>query len=287
MKKYTATGLVLSLSLFCSAAKAENNAYYQLQPLEVREVIPTTEELYSDAFYPSAYDLPHMPDPGTSPVNPMNPSLPTPVNPNGPSIPTIPTNPTGPTIPTIPGRPGTNPVGPTTPGNPINPGKPVFDIGNLLLIGQKIIDIIVGAKPVVNVHRDFVAVIPGGLTSWTQLGGWQMPKTKVYSVVAKNGLGMKVVDLRVKVSTNYGGNLNGVGQFLANVIVVPTSINVLLGFNCDVWTEHQDPLNMGTPENPIAGLGFDLRFRYGSVLNENNSTQDFFVTGTGEIKQIE
>lgn len=203
--------------------------FYQLSPLEIKEVVPTAQELYSD----------YLPIPAPAPSSPATPSL-------------------------IPG----------------------LDWNTMIVIGEKIIDIIKAGKPVVNVRRDTVAVVPMGVTAWTQLSGWQAPTTKVYNVTAKNGFGMSVVDLRLKVSMNYAGGVDGRGKFLANVVVVPTSISVLWGFTCDVWTEHQDPVNLGSMENPVAGLGFDIRFRYGSTIQEQVGAQDYFVSGLGEISEL-
>lgn len=171
--------------------------------------------------------------------------------------------------------------------SPMAPDVQSIDWNAVVLIGEKLIDIIKAGKPVVNVRRDAVAVVPQGINAWDQLSGWQAPNTKVYSVTAKNYLGLTVVDLRLKVSAMYGGGINGKGKFLANVIVVPSSIYVLWGFNLDVWTENRAPVNMGSSSNPVAGLGFDLRFRYGSALNEMVGAQDYFVSGTGEIKEMQ
>lgn len=166
-------------------------------------------------------------------------------------------------------------------------GIPGLDWGQLVTIGEKVIEIIKAGKPVVNVKRDAVAVVPMGVTAWSQLAGWQAPKTKVYQITAQNGFGINVVDMRLKVSMNYAGNIDGRGKFLANVIVVPSSISVMWGFSCDVWTEHQDPVNIGSLENPVAGLGFDIRYRYGSPFQEDVGTQDYFVSGSGEIREMQ
>jgi len=170
---------------------------------------------------------------------------------------------------------------------PFQPEIQAIDWNAVVLLGEKLIDIIKAGKPVVNVRRDAVSVVPQGVNAWDQLGGWQAPNTKVYSVSAKNYLGITVVDLRLKVSAMYGGGINGKGKYLANVIVVPTSIYVLWGFNLDVWTENRAPVNLGNARAPVAGLGFDLRFRYGSALVEQVGAQDYFVSGTGEIKELQ
>jgi hypothetical protein len=162
-----------------------------------------------------------------------------------------------------------------------------IDWGTMVAIGEKVIQIVQAGKPVVNITRDAVAVVPSGVTAWNQLAGWQAPVTKVYSVTAQNYLGLTVVDLRLKVSAMYGGGFNGHGKYLANVLVVPSSVYVLWGFSCDVWAEHRDPVNVGAQDNPVAGLGFDIRYRYGSPLAEEVGTQDYFVTGAGQIQELQ
>ncbi len=168
---------------------------------------------------------------------------------------------------------------------PNGPEIQAIDWNAMVLIGEKVIEIVKQGKPVVNVKRDAVSVIPAGTRSWSELSGWKAPVTKVYSATVKNYLGVKVIDLRLKVSTMWGGNVKGKGQYLANAIVVPTSIYVLWGFSCDVWSENRDPVNSGSHSNPVAGLGFDIRFRYGNSLNEKIGAQDYFLKGDGTIQE--
>jgi hypothetical protein len=135
----------------------------------------------------------------------------------------------------------------------------------------------------VNIKRDAVSVMPLGVQTWHQLAGWQAPVTKVYNVAITNYLGMNVVDLRLKVSGMWGGNVDGKGQYLANVMVVPVNTRVLWGWTLDLWTENREPVNNGTMEAPRAGLGFDIRYKATTMLNELNGTQDYFITGDGNI----
>ena len=162
-----------------------------------------------------------------------------------------------------------------------------LDWSTITTIGEKIIQIVQAGKPVVNITRDTVSAIPGGVSSWTQLSGWQAPVTKVYSLTAQNKLGMTIVDLRLKVSANGGGGIDGKGKFIANLVVVPTSIYVLWGFNADVFSEHQDAVNVGSSDNPVAGIGFDIRYKYGSSLFTQQGAQSYFVSGDGQIKTVE
>lgn len=162
-----------------------------------------------------------------------------------------------------------------------------IDFGSMIEIGEKVLQLIAEGRPVTNIQNQSVSVIPSGLSTWQQLNGWQPPVTKVYSVSVQNLMGMTVIDMRIKVSANWGGGLDGRGKFLANVTMVPSSVYVMWGFTCNVWADHQDPVNVGASDNPVAGLGFDIRWQWGNVVNMQTGTQDYFVSGDGVIKQLE
>lgn len=172
------------------------------------------------------------------------------------------------------------------------PDANAFTIGGiewstLVTIGEKLIEIIKAGAPVVNIKRDVVSVVPQGITSWEQLSGWNVPVTKVYEVKATNGWGSDVVKVRLKVSAMTGGGIDGRGQYVANVTIVPTEIVVQWGFSLDVWSENRPPMNMGSLAQPVAGLGFDVRYKVKSMFTEKNGTQDYFITGAGLLQQMD
>lgn len=161
-----------------------------------------------------------------------------------------------------------------------------LDWNTMVLIGEKIIEILKANAPVFNLKRDPVAVVPQGVTAWQQMAGWQAPVTKVYTLKVSNYLGMTPVEMRLKVSAMWGGNVEGRGQYLANVQVVPTQTYVMPAWTLDVWQENSQPVNNGTLESPRAGLGFEIRYKISNILNEMTGTQDYFITGDGKIQQL-
>jgi hypothetical protein len=174
----------------------------------------------------------------------------------------------------------------------VQPSLQTFEIAgiewtNLVTIGEKLIEIIKAGAPVVNIKRDVVSVVPQGVTSWEQLSGWQVPITKVYEVKATNNWGSDVVKVRLKVSAMTGGGIDGRGQYVANVTIVPTEIVVQWGFSLDVWSENRPPMNMGTTAMPVAGLGFDVRYKVTSLFTQKNGTQDYFITGAGSLLEMQ
>ncbi|RYZ98110.1 MAG: hypothetical protein EOP11_21110, partial [Proteobacteria bacterium] len=129
------------------------------------------------------------------------------------------------------------------------------DWNTIVLVGKQLIEIIKANQAVVNIKLDTLHAVPAGITDWQTLAGWQPPLTKVFKVTMKNGFGSEVVNVRVKVSATWGGNLDGRGHYLSNVTIVPTETRVIWGWNLDLWSEARQPLNAGTKEDPIASLG--------------------------------
>lgn len=176
---------------------------------------------------------------------------------------------------------------PVQPGcGSLNPND-LTDIGwgEIINIGQTVWKIIEAGKPVVNVTTPPEAfALPRGITCWTDLDSWQMPQSKSYEVDYKNLLGMQVVSFRVRLQYIYGGGNDGVGKYLANVSVFPSDLSVSWGytFNADVETEQ--PLNLGSSANPMAGLGLNLKWSVSTVMKQNQSSVHFFVRGDGQVQ---
>lgn len=159
-----------------------------------------------------------------------------------------------------------------------------IDPTQVVTIGKAIFDIIKAGAPVVNVKRDTLSVVPKGITDWSMLSNWQAPVVKSYRVTLKNGFNRDMVDIRFKVSAVWGGQYDGKGRYLAHVTVIPTAINVGWGVTLDMWTESREPLNMGTKANPLAAIGLDVMFRAKTLVSDVQGTQDFFLSGDGQMR---
>jgi hypothetical protein len=161
-----------------------------------------------------------------------------------------------------------------------------IDWNAMVMIGEKVIDLLKRGQAVVNIKRDSVSVVPAGVTTWQQLSNWQVPVTKVYNFAITNKMGMDVIQLRLKVAAMWGGGINGKGQYLANVNVIPEATRILWGWNLDLWTENHEPVNAGSVESPMAGLGFDIRYKATTLFNEMDGAQAYYLTGNGSIYSL-
>lgn len=154
-------------------------------------------------------------------------------------------------------------------------------------IGQKVWEIVQAGKPVVHMETPVANALPRGLTCWTDLEHWQAPRTQTYEVKYENGFGMEVVKFKFRLHYTYGGGKADRGQYLANVAVLPAELNVLWGYNFDAKVEVQPALNLGSKENPMAGLELNVRWTVKTVMKESLNSFHFFVQGDGVAKTAE
>ncbi len=151
----------------------------------------------------------------------------------------------------------------------------------IITIGQKAWEIVNAGKPVLHIDTPTVNALPKGLQCWNDLEHWQAPRTQTYQVVYKNGFGMEVVKFNFRLQYTYGGGRAQMGQYLANVSVLPAELNVMWGYTFNANVEVQPAVNLGSRENPIAGLELNLRWNVKTVLKESENSFHFFVQGDG------
>lgn len=156
----------------------------------------------------------------------------------------------------------------------------VTDIINL---GKQIWNVIAANKPVVNVQTDSANALPSGITAWDSLSLWQAPLTRQFTVTYKNLYGMTVVDFTFRILYTPGGTVGGRGRYLANVTIVPASLNVAWGYTFNADTTASGVTNAGTSQDPVAALTLGLRWSVDSVFDHQERTDDFYVKGDGSF----
>ena len=127
--------------------------------------------------------------------------------------------------------------------------------------------------------------LPKGVTCWTDLEEWKIPKSKVFTVEQKTKIGQKVAKFTFRISYVYGGSFNGVGQYLANVSVTPVDLTV--GWGVDFASEVQIPsvFNIGKKANPLAAMQVFVYWGVGNALKMQQKSLLFNVMGDGRIEQ--
>ncbi len=162
-----------------------------------------------------------------------------------------------------------------------------IDWGTVITVGEKIWKIVEANKPVVVVTTPEAFALPRGLSCWSDLDGWKVPVTRSFEVAYKNLFGIEVTKFRFRLHYTYGGGHSGVGRYLANVTVIPAELNVVWGYNFNAQVEVEQAVNLGSKENPMAGLELNLKWTIKTVAKESVNSFHFFVQGDGQLSTAE
>jgi hypothetical protein len=158
-------------------------------------------------------------------------------------------------------------------------------LDQVINLGQKAWQFILDNRPVVNATRVSANALPRGLKCWDELENWQRPRSEVYRAVYKNGFGMEVVTLEFRLLYTYGGQVKGVGRYLANTTVQYKTLNVFWGFTLDANVEIPQVINLGTSANPIGGMQVSVLWTV-KGLNHVQNSASFFVYGDGRKTDV-
>ncbi|MEQ1877084.1 MAG: hypothetical protein ABL958_10590 [Bdellovibrionia bacterium] len=178
----------------------------------------------------------------------------------------------------IPGSPT-----PIPPWNPYGYGTVVDTIVN---IGKAIWAVVEANRPVVNIQSNYATALPRGTEDWTTLECWSRPVSKLFKVTYKNYLSSKPVNFEFKVLYNYGGRKEGVGRFLNNVTIVPTTLTVGWGYKFSAETVVGNVLNAGPSTAPVAAIELQLNWSVETVLKHIRESETFYVRGDGYFEKV-
>ncbi len=182
---------------------------------------------------------------------------------NGPSLP----------VPVLP--PGLSPA----PSGDADSSQVILD--QIINGGKKLWAIVAAGRPVMNVQTDSANALPQGVHSWSELQGWQTPKSKIYQVQYVNLYQMTVVDFSFRVLFAYGGNLGGKGNYLSYVTVIPDFVSVAWGYRFDAQSSVVNVMNAGTVVDPLAAMELQVEWGVETPLRKTKNTANYLVRGDG------
>ncbi|MBU6154445.1 MAG: hypothetical protein KGP28_09110 [Bdellovibrionales bacterium] len=188
-------------------------------------------------------------------------------------------------LPPLPGGGGLNGGNPQT-VNPQPGTSGGISLNDIITIGQKVWDFVVSNKPNATYQSLKAAVVPSGITSWTQLRGWSKPVSKVYRVEFTNMFGQVAGSFDYRINFVYGGSYQGKGKYIGQISFVPAGVKLSTDRTLDVKAELLDPLNFGTEEDPIAGVELQISWSTPTTTRYQLNSVEFFLYGTGEIQDM-
>lgn len=156
-------------------------------------------------------------------------------------------------------------------------------LNSIIAVGEKVWKMIEAGRPVVGFKAPVVHALPYNTICWHQLEMWQAPRSSLWEITYKNKFGVKVVSFRFRVSYTPGGQYDSRGLYLANVTVMPASIDVSWGFDFNAEVQVGRAMNLGTRDNPHAGLQIMVMWNVKSIVKESLASESFFVQGDGQL----
>ncbi len=155
----------------------------------------------------------------------------------------------------------------------------------IINILKKIYDFVKENKPVVNTSIDQAAAVPQGINSWQQMAGWREKHTGQYTILYKNLYGMEVVKIVVRVHFYHSGNYNNVGKYITCATVSIDEMNVMWGYTLNATVKIPDSgiVNIGTNQNPVAGMKMFVNWVVTTILQHQEGTLTFSLDGNGNI----
>lgn len=172
-----------------------------------------------------------------------------------------------------------------------NPGygstDPGITLDKIVNIGNLVWQIVDMGRPSAHIQTYRAHAMPKGVVCWTDLENWQLPISKVFSVEYKNKLGAVVAVYSYRISFVYGGNIDGIGKYIANLTVTPVDMRVSWGFNFSSQVQIPSTFNLGKKADPLAGMQVFVFWSIGNALKVEQRSSLFNVTGDGRVQLTE
>ncbi len=158
-----------------------------------------------------------------------------------------------------------------------------FDLQQLITLGKEIWQIVKDGAPTVNFSSDVATVIPMGAECAFKMSNWSPPRSKTFEMVYKNKFGGEMIYFTYKVIYSFGGKYQGRGAYLANVSIHPVDIRLMWGQSFDAFVKTSKAINIGSEEEPVAGLEISLEWEIKNPVMETQSHRSYFVDGNGQL----
>ena len=174
------------------------------------------------------------------------------------------------------------------PISPPNPANEVMDlIDRVVNTLDQVWNLIAENRPTVELTSTAANALPQGLHCWQDLENWQIPRTKLFHVDFRNRSGHTAVSFDYSIVFVYGGSIDGRGQFIASAKVTPKNISVRIPYKLNVNVEVPTVLNMGSRENPVAGMQMLINWKVSTLFRVQMGSENFMLKGDGDIIHLE
>lgn len=165
--------------------------------------------------------------------------------------------------------------------NPLKEAEILMD--TIVNMGAKLWNLIEKGRAVVNYQQYVATALPQGVQDWTQMQGWKAAfQTQEILLQDKMSITGKrnAVVFRYRLVFTCNGNIAGRGKYIGYATIEPAMIDVAWGgYKFDVQVAAPTVFNMGTTENPVAGMKLQVKYVTKNLVKEMTITDSFIVAG--------
>lgn len=166
-------------------------------------------------------------------------------------------------------------------------GLNMTDIGLVINTATKVWKILDKARPVVNIKKFQANALPSALTDWKEMSGWLPARSRTFLFSYRNAYGFEVIRIKYQVVYTAGGQFHGRGRYIGQVTVIPVEVNALIGHKADVTVSVDATYNLGTEQDPIAGMTMSVECLKSSMPFLSNISHVFEIDGWGNLRRLQ
>lgn len=161
-------------------------------------------------------------------------------------------------------------------------------ISEIINIGKEFWPIIKSGRATHHIKSSKAHAIPTSAKNWHDLYGWRSYDNPVKVVLDIRGLlGTREALVIGHLFFDYGGSINGHGQYLKNIQFIHKKIKVDYGNNLDVEIQFSEPANIGTKDRPVASIRATLTWTSTAPLNHHSGSRTFEIRGDGGFRELD
>lgn len=155
--------------------------------------------------------------------------------------------------------------------------------GPIVNLGMVVWDVIKSNKPISSTNNQYANALPSSAKSAMDLVGFSDLQSKSYRIYGTNPYGATVYDVTYTLVHRYGGKYKGTGQYLENVTIIPSHVQVLWGYTFNMDVKASNPVNRGTENEPIAELTLEMKYSVSTLIKSVEEHKLFTFRGDSAI----
>lgn len=180
----------------------------------------------------------------------------------------------------------------------LNPGAGQDKVvGELINAGVAAWSVVSGGSPSADATASYASALPPGWAMpWSSVAGWKGPReySCFYHVI--NDFGQEVIKTTFTISYYYGGTEGNSGRpgdtevsgrYITNLTVKAPAVSVYWGWHFYLSANISNPMNIGTPKNPVAFMRLDLKWSQSNFFSAKSGVWTFEIDGNGKFRDLD